>query len=180
MQRVKSGLLMMMLSPFVFAEGNILEGDYAGGTMRFRGQIFAETCRVVSESQQLTIHMGTISSNRFHSLGDDANPVPFDIHLRDCDAIVSKHIGIAFKGVADSKNPDVLSVGEGPDVATGIGVVIFNEANKLIPLNGDASNWKRINSGPIAFHLVAKYRATSRQVTGGVANAQAWFSLTYQ
>ncbi|EPT2480102.1 fimbrial protein, partial [Klebsiella pneumoniae] len=24
------------------------------------------------------------------------------------------------------------------------------------------------------------YRATGRQVTGGAANAQAWFSLTYQ
>ncbi|EKD0117521.1 fimbrial protein, partial [Escherichia coli] len=24
------------------------------------------------------------------------------------------------------------------------------------------------------------YRATGRRVTGGIANAQAWFSLTYQ
>ncbi|MDH8281705.1 fimbrial protein, partial [Klebsiella pneumoniae] len=27
---------------------------------------------------------------------------------------------------------------------------------------------------------VAKYRATGKQVTGGMANAQVWFSLTYQ
>lgn len=29
-------------------------------------------------------------------------------------------------------------------------------------------------------YFIAKYRATGRRVTGGIANAQAWFSLTYQ
>ncbi|HHS9693534.1 TPA: fimbrial protein, partial [Klebsiella michiganensis] len=37
-----------------------------------------------------------------------------------------------------------------------------------------------IYTGPTTLHFVAKYRATGKQVTGGVANAQASFSLTYQ
>ncbi|EML8518806.1 type 1 fimbrial protein, partial [Shigella boydii] len=39
---------------------------------------------------------------------------------------------------------------------------------------------KRLYSGSTSLHFIAKYRATGRWVTGGIANAQAWFSLTYQ
>ncbi|EIG1211782.1 type 1 fimbrial protein, partial [Escherichia coli] len=42
------------------------------------------------------------------------------------------------------------------------------------------ANWKRLYSGSTSLHFIAKYRATGRRVTGGIANAQAWFSLTYQ
>ncbi|MCP6745094.1 fimbrial protein, partial [Klebsiella pneumoniae] len=40
--------------------------------------------------------------------------------------------------------------------------------------------WQRLYTGPTTLHFVAKYRATGKQVTGGMANAQVWFSLTYQ
>ncbi|MBZ7195143.1 fimbrial protein, partial [Klebsiella oxytoca] len=49
-----------------------------------------------------------------------------------------------------------------------------------IPLNGPPAAWTRLYTGPTTLHFVAKYRATGHQVTGGAANAQAWFSLTYQ
>ena len=42
------------------------------------------------------------------------------------------------------------------------------------------ARWIRLNEGLTTLHFVAKYRATARQVTGGTANAQAWFALTYQ
>ncbi|MFY2979920.1 fimbrial protein, partial [Klebsiella pneumoniae] len=80
----------------------------------------------------------------------------------------------------DGKNPDVLSVGEGPGIATGIGIAFFNKEDQLIPLNGPPSLWQRLYTGPTTLHFVAKYRATGKQVTGGMANAQVWFSLTYQ
>jgi type 1 fimbria pilin len=35
------------------------------------------------------------------------------LNLQDCSTAVSQHVGVAFHGVADGKNPDVLSVGEG-------------------------------------------------------------------
>lgn len=75
--------------------------------------------------QQMTVNMGQVSSNRFHSTGEDASPVPFDIHLQDCSTKVSQQVGVSFRGVADGKNPDVLSVGEGPGIATGIGIAFF-------------------------------------------------------
>ncbi len=74
----------------------------------------------------------------------------------------------------------MLSVGEGPGIATGIGVALFDKEDRLIPLNSPAGAWSRLYTGPTTLHFVAKYRATGHQVTGGAANAQAWFSLTYQ
>ena len=79
-----------------------------------------------------------------------------------------------------SKNPDVLSVGEGPGIATNIGVALFDDEGNLVPINRPPANWKRLYSGSTSLHFIAKYRATGRRVTGGIANAQAWFSLTYQ
>lgn len=128
----------------------------------------------------MTVNMGRISSNRFHSPGEDANPVPFDIHLYDCSTAVSETIGVSFDGVADGKNPDVLSIGEGPGIAKGVGIALFDRNDQLIPLNKPPVLWQRMYNGLTTLRFIAKYRATAKDVTGGVTNAQVWFSLTYQ
>lgn len=179
MQRMKSGLLMLLL-PACALGGNKWNVTLPGGNMRFQGVIIAESCRVEAGDRQMTVKMGQISSNRFHAQGEDASPVPFNIHLQECSTTVSQRVGVAFHGVADGKNPDVLSVGEGPGIASGIGIALFDKEGSQLPLNGPPASWTRLYSGPTTLHFVAKYRSTGRQVTGGVANAQAWFSLTYQ
>lgn len=94
--------------------------------MRFQGLIMASSCRVEAGDRQMTVNLGQISSNRFHAVGEDSNPIPFAIHLQDCSTAVSQHVGVTFHGVADGKNPDVLSVGEGPGIASGIGIALFD------------------------------------------------------
>lgn len=179
MQRMNSGLLILMLPTLAMA-GNQWDTLQPGGNMRFQGRVIAESCRVEAGDRQMTVRMGQISSNRFHSAGEDTHPVPFEIHLQECSTAVRQHVSVAFYGVADGKKPDVLSVGEGPGIATGIGIALFDKAGSLIPLNAPAGSWTPLQAGPTTLHFVAKYRSTGNQVTGGVANAQAWFSLTYQ
>lgn len=117
MQGMKSGLLLL-LPPLALA-GNQWNVTLPGGSMRFQGLIMASSCRVEAGDRQMTVNLGQISSNRFHDVGEDSNPIPFTIHLQDCSTAVSQHVGVAFHGVADGKNPDVLSVGEGPGIARG-------------------------------------------------------------
>jgi len=179
MQRMKSGLLMLLLSVCAQA-GNKWSVTLPGGNMRFQGVIIAESCRVEAGDHQMTVNMGQISSNRFHAAGEDSNPVPFDIHLHECSTAVSQRVGVAFHGVADGKDPYVLSVGEGPGIASGIGIALFDQQGSLIPPNSPTGSWTQLYTGPTTLHFIAKYRSTGRQVTGGRANAQAWFSLTYQ
>ena len=82
MQRMKSGLLILLLPPLALA-GNQWDTMLPGGNMRFQGIVIAESCRVEAGDRQMTVKMGQISSNRFHSAGEDTNPVPFDIHLQE-------------------------------------------------------------------------------------------------
>lgn len=178
MQGMKSGLLLL-LPPLALA-GNQWNVTLPGGSMRFQGLIMASSCRVEAGDRQMTVNLGQISSNRFHDVGEDSNPIPFTIHLQDCSTAVSQHVGVAFHGVADGKNPDVLSVGEGPGIASGIGIALFDGHGQQLPLNRPPDRWMPLYRGPTTLNFVAKYRATGRQVTGGAANAQAWFSLTYQ
>lgn len=101
----------------------------------------ASSCRVEAGDRQMTVNLGQISSNRFHDVGEDSNPIPFAIHLQDCSTAVSQHVGVAFHGVADGKNPDVLSVGEGPGIASGIGIALFDSQGQQLPLNRPPDRW---------------------------------------
>ncbi len=71
--------------------------------MRFQGLIMASSCHVEAGDRQMTVNLGQISSNRFHAVGEDSNPIPFAIHLQDCSTAVSQHVGVTFHGVADGK-----------------------------------------------------------------------------
>ncbi|VTO12745.1 type 1 pilus biosynthesis fimbrial protein [Klebsiella variicola] len=106
----------------------------------------------------MTVNLGQISSNRFHDVGEDSNPIPFAIHLQDCSTAVSQHVGVAFHGVADGKNPDVLSVGEGPGIASGIGIALFDSQGQQLPLNRPPDRWVPLYRGPTTLNFVAKYR----------------------
>ncbi|HDG1683612.1 TPA: type 1 fimbrial protein [Kluyvera ascorbata] len=179
MQWMKWGLLVCLL-PTVAQAGNHWNVTVPGGSMRFQGVIIAEACSVAASDRLMTVKMGQVSSHRFHAAGEESNPIAFDIHLEDCSTEVSQHVGVSFQGVASGKDPDVLSVGEGAGIATGIGIALFDAQGELIPLNQEPRRWVRLNDGANTLHFVAKYRSTDRQVVGGTANAQAWFALTYQ
>jgi fimbrial protein len=69
---MKSGLLIFLLPPLALA-GN-WEVMLPGGNMRFQGIVIAESCRVEAGDRQMTVKMGQISSNRFHSAGE--TPIP--------------------------------------------------------------------------------------------------------
>lgn len=180
MVRVCLGILLTLLLESTAIAGNHWGTQLPGGQMRFQGELIAEACSVETRDRHLIVKMGQVSSHRFHWVGDEATPVPFDLHLQNCNTHVSHNVGVMFYGIADGKNPDMLSVGEGPGIASGIAVALFDAAGRFIPLNTPAEHRTPLQDGPVILHFVAKYRATEQSVTGGLANAQAWFALTYQ
>lgn len=179
MLKIRLGLFLFFIAPLSIA-GNKWNVTLPGGQMRFEGELIAEACTVDAGERQQVVRMGQISSNRFKDAGDYADPVPFSLHLQDCNTNVSDRVNIVFHGVADGKNPDVLSVGEGEGIASGIGIALFDDQGQPIPINSESQAWKPLIKGTRILQFVAKYRATGNTVIGGVANAQAWFSLTYQ
>lgn len=179
MLKTRLGFLLMLIAPLSLA-GNKWNVTLPVGQMRFQGELIAEACTVEAGDRQLVVRMGQVRSNLFKVAGDDARGVPFSLHFQDCNPNVSVRVGIVFHGVADGKNPDVLSVGEGEGIASGVGIALFDEQGQFIPLNSEPQFWKPLAKGTRILQFVAKYRATGNSVVGGAANAQAWFSLTYQ
>ena len=147
--------------------------------MRFQGLIMASSCRVEAGDRQMTVNLGQISSNRFHDVGEDSNPIPFAIHLQDCSTGSQPACRVAFHGVADGKTPTCCrwakARGSPADRHRAV-----RQSGPAAALNRPPDRWVPLYRGPTTLNFVAKYRATGRQVTGGAANAQAWFSLTYQ
>ncbi|RQN05300.1 fimbrial protein [Pantoea ananatis] len=182
MSRVIPGVLIAAMLTPVCAVAQGWHVYLPGGQIRFEGMLLAEACNVDIGDRNQYVKMGQVSSNRFTGVGSDADPIPFEIHLTDCNTNVSQRVSITFNGVSDGKNPDILSIGEGTGIATNVGVAIFDVNNRLIPINSapQPQSWSRLYEGPVTLHYIAKYRATGFEVSGGTANAQAWFSLTYE
>lgn len=171
-------VMLFLLSPAALA-GNHWHVMLPGGNMRFQGKIIAEACSLALSDRQMTVDMGQLSSNRFHAAGEYGDPVGFDIHLQDCSTVVSQRVGISFYGVSDIHEPELLSVEEENDASDGIAIALFNESGELVKLNQPPENWVHLTRGDMNLHMQARYKATHYPVTGGKANGQVWFSLTY-
>lgn len=152
---------------------------FDGGIVHMRGSIAAEACSVSTGDRDFIVDMGEFRSNQFEGVGSYASPVAFDITLAECDSSVSKRVAINFLGISDDKDPLVLRAGYGINPASGVGLAIFDSEGNIVPPNvmhliGDYSS-----RGERSLHFIARYRATSHQITGGNADAFAWLTLSY-
>ena len=179
-QRLKAfSLAGAFLFPALAQAGNHHVVTVKGGDVEFQGAVVNAACAVDAGSEDLTVEMGQVRSNEFHGLGSWTDPQAFTITLKDCDTTVSQQVSVAFRGLTDGKDPGVLAVTDGAQSAQGVGLGIFdNQGNQIIP-NTQPMNFTAIQDNTTVLNFVAKYRATSRPVVAGDANAQTWFTLTY-
>lgn len=150
-----------------------------GGTVHMTGSVIGGACAVSAESEDKKVLMGQVRSNQFKELGSWADPVAFSLELVNCDTTISQQVGMLFTGVSDGKDPLVFHAGEGPEMAKGVGIGLFDSAGSLIIPNSKARHLTLLNNGTVTVPLMAKYRATSRKVSGGDASAVVYFSLYY-
>ncbi|HFR8640723.1 TPA: fimbrial protein [Escherichia coli] len=171
----------LWLSVFVDASaGNLHHVVIDGGITHFRGILTAEACTISTDSRSQTVNLGQFRSNQFNGVGSLTSPVGFSIRLTECSTAVSDQVKVAFYGVTDGKDPQVFKAGEGVNAASGIGLALFNELGQIIEPNTHSGFLSRLHEGDNTLRFHARYRATSREVTGGNANAFTWFALTYQ
>ncbi|MDK1705092.1 fimbrial protein [Serratia rubidaea] len=178
-RQILTGVIALLLVSKV-AAGNRHHVVIDGGTVHLRGGLTAAACTVSADSANQTVDMGQFRSNQFNGVGSLAPPVAFSFRLHDCSTAVSNAVGVAFLGVADGKDPQVLRAGAGQNAATGVGLALFDNQGALIIPNTEPLHWTPLMQGDMTLRFLARYRATSRQVTGGNADAWTWFSLTYQ
>lgn len=175
-----AGVVLLFMASAHAGSGNRHRVVIDGGITHFRGSLTAEACTVATDSRYQTVDMGQLRSNQFSGVGSMASPVGFSIRLTECSTAVSDLVGVTFTGVTDGKDPQVLKAGEGVNAATGVGLALFDEQGQIIVPNTLPRVWGRLHEGDNNLRFHARYRATSREVTGGNADALAWFALTYQ
>ncbi|SFN19694.1 fimbrial protein [Izhakiella capsodis] len=146
MSEVRLKLFQLFIAPLSIA-CNKWDHKLPVGQLHSQGELIAEACMVEAGDRQPVVRMELFSSNRFEDSGNEAEPMPFSLHLQGCNPNVSDRIGIVFYGVADGKKPDVLSIGEGERTASDIGIGLFDEQGKLIPINAELKTWKPLTKG---------------------------------
>lgn len=85
-----------------------------------------------------------------------------------------------FDGIQVAGNDAVLALTDEPGVATGVGVQIADNNNKVINLHTDSSVYPLSSTDDNVLGFVARYYATSATVTAGKANAVSNFTIIYQ
>lgn len=170
----------IFLFPFLYGGGAVAHTvTLPGGMVHMTGSVIGAACAVSAESEDKKVLMGQVRSNQFKELGSWADPVSFTIDLINCDTSISQQVGMIFTGVADGKDPLVFRAGEGSGAAKGVGLGLFDTFGSLIVPNSRARHLTILNNGTVSVPLTAKYRSTSRKVSGGNANAVVYFSLYY-
>lgn len=174
--RVFSFILSSSILPFAGASYHVI---IDGGALHLRGALVAPACTVATGSRSQVVDMGQVRSNQFNGTGSDALPVSFFIRLTDCTIVASRNVGITFWGQSDHVDPHILQITSRMNAAQGVGIALFTAEGEPIHPNTMLPAVHTLHDGDNRLQFIAKYRATKPEVIGGIAEATAWFSLTY-
>jgi major type 1 subunit fimbrin (pilin) len=149
----------------------------ADGTINFTGTITDSACTVSTSS--VAVDFGTLSTKTFPAVGSEASTKAFQISLDSCPAaIIAGGATVRFDAVADTNNPDLLSIGESSDAA-GVGIKLLDAKNAQVLPNTDSSNYALVE-GANKLNFVAKLEATAVPVTAGTISSSSEFTIVYQ
>ncbi|ALX96570.1 fimbrial protein [Serratia sp. JSRIV001] len=152
----------------------------ADGKVNFAGEIIDQACTVHSDSENQTVTLGKVFVGAFKGgAGVTAASKDFSLILQDCPDTV-KAATVRFDGIQVAGNDAVLALTDEPGVATGVGVQIADNNNKVINLHTDSSVYPLSSTEDNVLGFVARYYATSATVTAGKANAVSNFTIIYQ
>lgn len=159
----------LMLSSSAFA----IEGETS--TVIFNGEIVESTCALATGSKNQVVQLGTVSANAFGGAGGTSMAKEFTINLTDCSLDNATAATVTFSG--DTAADNALNVTGG---AEGVGLQILQNGTPLNLDGSAASVAQELEEGNNAMSFAARYIALDDDVTAGLANATASFTLNYE
>ena len=151
------------------------------GIIQMAGQITAPACQVDTGSASQIINMGAISNTDFDGPGSFARSVPFSLRLVQCSNDTRQLARVRVTGDLNPDNPDLLrTYSDSSAVAMGVGLGLFDADHHLLKPDTPQTAQVRIQDGSTRLNFTARYGQTQAQVTGGEADATAWFTVSYQ
>lgn len=146
--------------------------------VEIHGEIIGNTCTVASDSTDIKVNLGTVSTRQFSGVGSVSNiRQPFTLNLENCSAAFSG-VKIRFTGMADDDNAELLQLDAGG--ASGVGIRIFNTNGNTVPLNTWSDIWPGNGDGTVTLTFSAALEAARIPVEAGNVSAIATWELEYQ
>lgn len=169
----------LLSAALLLATNNVGAADSVGANFTVTYTYVAPAC-AVSTSDSNVVPMGIWDLHRFSSVGTTTDPVTFHIMLT-CNQDFANGVTIKFSGVSASQDSTVLALtttsSEG--VAQGVGIVIYDDENNVVPLNTDSKAYAVTKGTNNDLQFKASYKVLSFPVTAGLANATATFVIDY-
>lgn len=151
------------------------------GQINFIGTITDTACKVVNTpANPLTVTLGTVSRTALDGgAGKTAAPTAFTINLTDCPASLNGHTAnVKFDGVSANSDNTALKLTQDTGVATGVGIQIRDNTDKVVPLYTPSSAYNLV-TGDNSLNFVARYLSVASTVTTGPANSTSNFTIVY-
>ncbi|WP_296250643.1 fimbrial protein [uncultured Stenotrophomonas sp.] len=148
----------------------------ASGTITFKGEIVQSTCDVSTASVDQTVTIGTFPTTLFKEAGDVSAPKSFKIDMENCEAGTYT---LRFDGTTPAGHPELLAVSK----ATGVGIEILDNNDKVFPINQDLVDPALVTvaaTGKASVNLKARYKSFEKDVGAGIADANSTFSIEYR
>ncbi|MTC60936.1 fimbrial protein [Providencia rustigianii] len=150
---------------------------FASGTINFTGEITEKACTVDSQSRNLNIDLGTVSTKSLSAQGKVAGLNNFMIKLVDCPE--DSKVTVKFGGTRDTADHDLLALNQGDGTAKNVGIALYEkDAVSQIKLYQDTKE-VTVKGGAVDLEYVALYKATGA-ATAGQANSSTVYSIQYQ
>lgn len=141
------------------------------------GNIYANTCKVDSASQNLTVSLGKANSSDFKDVGDIGKWKTFDLTLSSCPSSLVLATA-TFHGKPDSVHPTKFA---NTGTAKGLALELADPQDQIALAPHSSFNVLINQSDHTAdFPLAARYYATSMPVTAGTFSSVVQVTFIYQ
>lgn len=152
----------------------------ADGQVNFTGTIIPQGCDISSTTKNQTVDLGQVAVSSFPTAGSISASKGFSLVLTNCPSTVSAAT-VRFDGTQVPGNNSILALTQASGVATGVGIQIADNNNKVINLYQDSTKFDLLPGTAVnTLGFVASYISTAATVTPGSANAVSNFTIVYQ
>lgn len=178
MYKMKLNKLALVLGLGVAVVAGSAAADQGSGVINFKGSVIDAPCSIPSESLNLEVGLGAISTAALKD-GGKGIASDFKIELEQCDISVMKSVQTTFTGTPSTSVPDGLAI---VGTAKNAGIVITDANGDKIKL-GEKSPSQVLFSGKNTLNFQAYLQGDADQAkpaTPGEFTAIATFALSYQ
>ena len=149
----------------------------ADGEIDFTGSVIDTACTMdIGANNKMSVILGNVAKTAFSGPDSVSSVTEFDIKLKSCPEVTTA--SVKFDGVTVPGNHEVLALTEETGAATGIGIQITDQANKVVAFETATDSYPLV-AGDNTLPFYASFIQTDAAVVAGTANATAQFTINY-